>query len=245
MSRFCDLWRFRIGVCVFFLPIFNVPFRFQVDRQPWGVSAAKTSSPKRIWISSNRILATTNLPSRSGIRASRYVRFRFVRFSIRTVPFIYCVRWFLQQDCPNGRLTPAKFVDMYKMFFPSGNAEEFCDHVFRTFDMDQNGYIDFKVSFYAMNIWLRRCLRIFFLRIIAIFDNECCITANAFYIHVFFVSFFFLHNKANQCLLIIFLPSINLYFNQMYFEKYVWMRLFIADIKGSHWSIPWNLLIIL
>jgi len=32
------------------------------------------------------------------------------------------------------------------MFFPSGNAEEFCDHVFRTFDMDKNGYIDFKVS---------------------------------------------------------------------------------------------------
>lgn len=51
-----------------------------------------------------------------------------------------------QQDCPNGKLTPAKFVDMYKMFFPSGNAEEFCDHVFRTFDMDKNGYIDFKVS---------------------------------------------------------------------------------------------------
>lgn len=54
----------------------------------------------------------------------------------------------MQQDCPNGRLTPAKFVDMYKMFFPSGNAEEFCDHVFRTFDMDKNGYIDFKVSYF-------------------------------------------------------------------------------------------------
>ena len=36
-----------------------------------------------------------------------------------------------KQDCPNGRLTPVKFVDMYKMFFPSGNAEQFCDHVFR------------------------------------------------------------------------------------------------------------------
>ncbi|KAM8707548.1 hypothetical protein ACLKA7_005091 [Drosophila subpalustris] len=53
-----------------------------------------------------------------------------------------------KQDCPNGRLTPAKFVDMYKMFFPSGNAEEFCDHVFRTFDMDKNGYIDFKVIYF-------------------------------------------------------------------------------------------------
>ena len=51
-----------------------------------------------------------------------------------------------QQDCPSGRLTPAKFVDMYKMFFPNGNAEEFCDHVFRTFDRDKNGFIDFKVS---------------------------------------------------------------------------------------------------
>uniref|UniRef100_A0A1B0BYZ0 EF-hand domain-containing protein n=1 Tax=Glossina palpalis gambiensis TaxID=67801 RepID=A0A1B0BYZ0_9MUSC len=67
-----------------------------------------------------------------------------------------------KQDCPNGRLTPAKFVDMYKMFFPSGNAEEFCDHefllaidvtssgtpeeklkwAFRMYDVDGNGVID-------------------------------------------------------------------------------------------------------
>ncbi|KOB77443.1 Uncharacterized protein OBRU01_04066, partial [Operophtera brumata] len=56
------------------------------------------------------------------------------------------------QDCPNGRLTPAKFVDMYKMFFPSGNAVEFCDHVFRTFDMDKNGYIDFKEFLQAIHV---------------------------------------------------------------------------------------------
>uniref|UniRef100_A0A4D5RA48 Neuronal calcium sensor 2 n=1 Tax=Scolopendra viridis TaxID=118503 RepID=A0A4D5RA48_SCOVI len=57
-----------------------------------------------------------------------------------------------RQDCPNGRLTPAKFMDMYKMFFPSGNAEEFCDHVFRTFDTDKNGYIDFKEFLLAINV---------------------------------------------------------------------------------------------
>lgn len=80
--------------------------------------------------------------------AQRYFR-RSIVGSVMHV-FMLClygsVSYSLQQDCPNGRLTPAKFVDMYKMFFPSGNAEEFCDHVFRTFDMDKNGYIDFKVS---------------------------------------------------------------------------------------------------
>ena len=65
-----------------------------------------------------------------------------------TLSFIF---FFLQQDCPSGRLTPAKFVDMYKMFFPNGNAEEFCDHVFRTFDRDKNGFIDFKVSVFSFS----------------------------------------------------------------------------------------------
>lgn len=62
--------------------------------------------------------------------------------------------WFkgFRQDCPSGRLTPAKFVDMYKMFFPNGNAEEFCDHVFRTFDRDKNGFIDFKEFLCAIDV---------------------------------------------------------------------------------------------
>merc|ERR1712019_142825 len=57
-----------------------------------------------------------------------------------------------KQDCPNGRLTPPKFVDMYKLFFPSGNAEQFCDHVFRTFDTDKNGFIDFKEFLLAIDV---------------------------------------------------------------------------------------------
>ena len=57
-----------------------------------------------------------------------------------------------KQDCPDGRLTPVKFVDMYKMFFPSGNAEQFCDQIFRTFDSDKNGYIDFKEFILAINV---------------------------------------------------------------------------------------------
>ncbi len=36
------------------------------------------------------------------------------------------------------------FSQIYSKCFPTGNANEFCDHVFRTFDTDKNGYIDFK-----------------------------------------------------------------------------------------------------
>ena len=45
-----------------------------------------------------------------------------------------CIR---DRDCPNGRLTPQKFIGL-------GYSEHYCDHVFRTFDTDNNGVIDFK-----------------------------------------------------------------------------------------------------
>ena len=33
-----------------------------------------------------------------------------------------------------------------------GNAEEFCSHVFRTFDSDNNGFIDFKEFLLAIDV---------------------------------------------------------------------------------------------
>ena len=57
-----------------------------------------------------------------------------------------------KQDCPNGRLTPSQFVDMYKLSFPTGNAEQFCDNVFRTFDTDKKGFIDFKDFLLAIDV---------------------------------------------------------------------------------------------
>jgi len=55
-------------------------------------------------------------------------------------------------DCPNGKLTPQAFVKIYSQCFPSGNARDFCDHIFRTFDTDGNGYIDFKEFLLAIDI---------------------------------------------------------------------------------------------
>ena len=57
-----------------------------------------------------------------------------------------------KKDCSNGRLTPSQFVDMYKLVFPSGNAEQFCDHIFRIFDTEKKGFIDFKEFLLAIDV---------------------------------------------------------------------------------------------
>ena len=50
-----------------------------------------------------------------------------------------------KEDCPSGRLTLDLFIDIYMSYFPSeGNPEDFLAHVFRTFDSDNSGTIDFK-----------------------------------------------------------------------------------------------------
>ncbi|XP_023328104.1 neuronal calcium sensor 2 isoform X4 [Eurytemora carolleeae] len=55
-------------------------------------------------------------------------------------------------DCPDGKLTPISFMQIYSKCFPTGNANEFCDHVFRTFDSDKNGFIDFKEFLLAIDV---------------------------------------------------------------------------------------------
>ena len=49
-----------------------------------------------------------------------------------------------QVDCPDGQLGKDKILDMYSMILPVGNAKLFVDQIFRIFDKDGNGTIDFK-----------------------------------------------------------------------------------------------------
>ena len=57
-----------------------------------------------------------------------------------------------KQDCPNGHLDSVSFMKIYSKCFPAGNAGEFCDHVFRTFDVDKNGTIDFTEFLLAIDV---------------------------------------------------------------------------------------------
>ena len=54
--------------------------------------------------------------------------------------------FFFQADCPDGNLGKEKILDMYSMILPVKNATVFVDQIFRIFDKDGNGSIDFKVN---------------------------------------------------------------------------------------------------
>ena len=55
-------------------------------------------------------------------------------------------------DCPDGKLSPAAFMKIYSKGFPDADSKEFCDHVFRAFDRDMDGVIDFKEFLQAINV---------------------------------------------------------------------------------------------
>ncbi|KAI3389149.1 hypothetical protein SNEBB_009812 [Seison nebaliae] len=47
------------------------------------------------------------------------------------------------KDCPNGKLDKKRFMKMYKQIYASSKVEKICGFVFRAFDGDKNGTIDF------------------------------------------------------------------------------------------------------
>ena len=56
------------------------------------------------------------------------------------------------KDCPSGELTKEQFVAMYSKMFEGGNANKFSENVFRTFDTNKNGTIDFREFMLALHV---------------------------------------------------------------------------------------------
>merc|ERR1712227_759523 len=56
------------------------------------------------------------------------------------------------KDCPSGELSKEKFIAMYSKIFPSGNAENFSQNIFRTFDTNNSGTVDFREFMLALHV---------------------------------------------------------------------------------------------
>ena len=64
------------------------------------------------------------------------------------------IEWYtdFEHNFKDGKLTQTKIVEICKTFFPKGNADKFASHIFRTFDKDKNGFVDFKEFLFTADV---------------------------------------------------------------------------------------------
>uniref|UniRef100_A0A914I8H4 EF-hand domain-containing protein n=1 Tax=Globodera rostochiensis TaxID=31243 RepID=A0A914I8H4_GLORO len=56
------------------------------------------------------------------------------------------------RDCPNGMLTEVGFQKIYKQFFPQGDPIDFSSYVFKVYDENQDGAIEFDQFVHGLSI---------------------------------------------------------------------------------------------
>lgn len=66
-------------------------------------------------------------------------------------------KWYQKfiKEYPDGFISKPQFENMYQSFFPKGDATEFAEHIFRTFDANSDGKIDFREFMVSLSVTTR------------------------------------------------------------------------------------------
>ncbi|XP_022049546.1 recoverin-like [Acanthochromis polyacanthus] len=64
------------------------------------------------------------------------------------------VQWYenFKRQCPTGRISKEEFQTIYSKFFPESDAQTYAQHVFRSFDTNDDGTLDFKEYIIALHM---------------------------------------------------------------------------------------------
>ncbi|XP_074542724.1 visinin-like [Halichoeres trimaculatus] len=64
------------------------------------------------------------------------------------------VQWYenFKKQCPSGRISKDEFQTIYSKFFPESDAQTYAQHVFRSFDTNDDGTLDFKEYIIALHM---------------------------------------------------------------------------------------------
>ncbi|XP_029369860.1 recoverin-like [Echeneis naucrates] len=64
------------------------------------------------------------------------------------------VQWYenFKRQCPTGRISKEEFQSIYSKFFPESDPNSYAQHVFRSFDTNDDGTLDFKEYIIALHM---------------------------------------------------------------------------------------------
>lgn len=63
-------------------------------------------------------------------------------------------KWYesFQKQCPDGRISRSEFEKVYANFFPNSDPKVYARHVFRSFDTNNDGTLDFREYIIALHL---------------------------------------------------------------------------------------------
>ena len=96
----------------------------------------------------NNIVLNESSTSKSKLSTGKYLLSSDLEFSTTHTKFEEAdiLRWFkgFRKECPNGHLAKSHLSKPFRNVFPEGNGDIFTNHIFKIFDKDNYGFLDFK-----------------------------------------------------------------------------------------------------